>query len=517
MSVKLQKEHIKLSRVISSRYCQTTTDCDIIVPDVKPDVLKVLRVSSQVAITEKTVQTQKVLLRGVVHLDILYIPDGNVMGNVKSISTTQDFSHTVDITEAKPGMSLVAEAECEPPEYVLVNSRKLSVRSKIGMNIKLTDQCPVDIPTSVEQDDAIRTRCEHLKICNTTCDAERDFSVRERLDVPSGKPDLGEILKLSVNPVSEELRLLDNKAIIKGSLCISTLYCSADEESSLQYMEHTIPFTEILEIDGIAENMTGEAEYFVKDISCEIERDSDGDKRIVSTQITLCVCIRTSEMIELDGICDAYGLEKDLIIKTEQYQIEHLIGTLATQFTEKENVAVPDYLPELHQIFDCTATPNIENIAMENSSATVSGYINCNILYMSSDGDMPLSGFSHVLPFSHTLDIPGLTPNAVCEAKAELDHLSYTIGGPRDIDLRVSVALNLKVVSPETHEFIGEISFDEESAPTPIPSAVVYFIQPGDTLWSIAKRYRTTPDALQEINDVDPHNLQIGSPIYVFR
>lgn len=517
MSVKLQKEHVKLSEVICSRTCQTTAECDIIVPDVKPDVLKVLRVSSEAVITQKNVQADKVYLQGIIRTDILYIPDGNVLGKVKSISTTSDFSHFIDAKGAKPGMNLSAEAECESAEHTLVNSRKLNIRNKINMSIKVTSVCEVDIATGIDGDEPIEVKSENLKLCNSCCDAERDIIIRERLDVPSGKPDIGEILRFSAKPVSGELRLLDGKAVVKGELKLCTLYCGTDEDSSVQCMEHTVPFTEILEIDGISENMSGEIDYTVKNIYSEICRDSDGDKRILGVEITLCANVKTSEIIECQILRDAYGLSREIKTETSSYNIEQLIDTVFAQTAQKESVCVPDYLPDIHQVCDCSAVPNIENIMVENGKVAVSGYITCTVLYLTSEQDTPISGFSHVLPFSHTFDIPGITENSMCDAKADMEHLDYTITSPRNIEIRSIVAISLKAVNTSESQLISMIDYDPDASKMCLPSMIIYFVQKGDTLWNIAKRYRTTPDAIIANNGPEKDFLKAGNRIYIFR
>ncbi len=517
MSVKLKKEHLSLSEVVCSRYCQTTVDCDIIVPDIKPDVLKVLRTSGEAVITQKNIQADKVYLQGVIRLDILYIPDGSSLGSVKSISCTQDFSHTVDAKGAKPGMSLVAEAECEGTEFTLVNSRKLNIRSKLGLNIKVSCASEIQIATEIEGEAKVQTDSRHLRICNCCCETERDIMVRERLDVPSGKPDLGEILKLSARPVPGELRLLDNKVIVKGELKVCTLYCGGDEESTVQCMEHSLPFTEILEVDGVTEAMSAEADYCIKDIYGEICRDADGDKRVLSVEITLTACIRATEIIECDAICDAYGLDSELILEKNPCTVEQLIETSRTQLTQKESVCVPDYLPDIHQVCDCTGTPNIESISAQEDCVTVSGYLSCNILYMTADRDTPISGFSHVLPFSHTFEIPGVTESTICDAKADLEHMAYTISSPRDLELRSIILLNLKAMSPGSCQLVSEITYNTEAAPPQLPQMVVYFVQKGDTLWSIAKHYRITPDEILAANGSEKEFLKPGNKIYIFR
>ena len=517
MSVKLKKEHLHLSRIICSRYCQTTAECDVIVPDVKPDVLKVLRVSSDAFITQKTLQTDKVFIQGIIRLNILYIPDGSVLGSVKSINCTQDFNHTIDVKGVKQGMNLTAEVECDTPEFTLVNSRKLNIRNKIGMNIKVTAAADVDIATAIDGNENVQTNLQHLKICNSCCDAEQDITIRERLEVPAGKPDIGEVLKISVKPVPAEIKLLDGKAIVKGELKVCTMYCDNAEDSSVQCMEHAIPFTEILEVDGVAENMSGEIDYIIKDICHEISRDGDGDKRVLNVEITVAACLKATEIVECDAICDAYGLKCELAIETDECFMEQLIETAHTTISQRESICVPDYLPDIYQVCDCSGVPSIENVTIEKGTVIVSGFTTCNPVYLTGDKDVPLSGFSHVLPFSHTFEIADVTDKSICDAKAELEHLSYTISGSRDIEIRSVIALSVKAVNSDSCKYVSSIDYDNEAPAPCVPSMVVYFVQPGDTLWNIAKRYRTTPDAIMEVNGNENECIKPGNRIYIFR
>lgn len=517
MSVKLKKEHLHLSRVVCSRYCQTTAECDVIVPDIKPDVLKVLRVSSDAFITQKTLQTDKVFIQGIIRLDILYIPDGSVLGTVKSICCNHEFNHTIDIKGVKPGMSLVAEVECDTPEFTLVNSRKLNIRNKLGINLKVSATSDIDIATAIDGNEPVETNLQHLKICNSCCDAERDIIIRERLEVPAGKPDIGEMLKISVKAIPVEMKLLEGKVIAKGELKACSMYCDNSEDSTIQCMEHTIPFTEILEADGVAENMSGEIDYIIKNIFSEIGRDGDGDKRILNVEITVGACLKATEIVECDAICDAYGLRCELAIETDDCFMEQLIETAHTTISQKESICVPDYLPDIYQVCDCSGVPSIENVTVEKGSVTVSGFTTCNPVYLTSDKNTPLTGFSHILPFSHTFEIPEITENSICDAKAELEHLSYTISDSRNIEIRAVIALSVKAVNSDSCKYVSAINYDQDAPAYCTPSIVVYFVQNGDTLWNIAKRYRTTPEAILSLNGNETECIKPGNRIYIFK
>ncbi|MBQ9758128.1 MAG: DUF3794 domain-containing protein, partial [Clostridia bacterium] len=510
-------EHIKLSQVICARSTKTTVESDVIVPDIKPDAAKILRAGGEAVITQKSVQTDKVYVEGIIRLDILYVPEDKSCGRIKSISVDQSFSHMIAANGAKPGMDVEAAVVSLSPEYNLINSRKIGVRSTLCINIKVTENKEVDIAAGIEDGEDIQAKARPLRFHNSCPCAERDILIKDKIEVPSGKPDLKEILRFSAKPELEELRLLSGKVVVKGTLKICTLYSGKGEEDVLECMEHSVPFSEVLEIDGVDESLTGDVAFCVKDIYYEICRDGDGDKRLLSFEMALCVEIKTSGVIECEAMCDAYSLKKEVKLKKESCAIEQLVDIVAQEISLKEMARVPDYLPEVYQVCDCTASGEIERISVEGKAVNIAGYITCNILYMSQSEDMPVSGFSHVLPFSHSIEVDGIAENSVCDAKVEIEHLGYIISGNREIELRAVLNIGLKAVNPNSCEIVSELEYDDEKEIPKRAAMVVYFVQKGDTLWDVAKRYRTTPEAIVAANGSEKECMVEGKRIYIFR
>ena len=48
---------------------------------------------------------------------------------------------------------------------------------------------------------------------------------------------------------------------------------------------------------------------------------------------------------------------------------------------------------------------------------------------------------------------------------------------------------------------------DEETASMPMAGAVIYMVQKGDSLWKIAKKYRTTVNDILAVNDIENPDL----------
>ena len=343
MSVKLQKEHLKLCTALCSPFCRSTVEGDVIVPDVKPDIQKILQVENNVAITRKTVQPDKVHVEGVVKLNILYIPDGECGDLVKSISACQEFVHTIDIKGASPDMEACVSAEGGESEYTLVNSRKLNIRTKVGLTVRLLCHKEVEIATGIEDRCCVEFKEKLVKVYNPKIDVQREFVLRERLEIPSSKPSVREILKFSARVAGTELTFLENKAVVKGEAKILVMYSGECESPVPETMEYTSAFCETLEIEGICEDMKGEVDYRVKDCNFEVCPDSDGDKKIIATELVICAGVQAFEMVEVSAIEDAYGTERAVEAKKEPCQMEQMIGAGETQVTINETVGVPEY------------------------------------------------------------------------------------------------------------------------------------------------------------------------------
>ncbi len=515
MSFILNKEKVQTGDVICQKYSQTMVECDVIVPDIKPDISKILEVSGYITVSEKVIRSGKVYLQGCVNMTVLYAPEGDVISKVASLSASREFNHTIDTGGADSAANLSVEVEPESFNYSLINSRKVSLRCMAGISIKLTRVAELEIPVSITGD-GICVNTTPLRLCNTTVNSENRLVLCEQLEMPSGKPTIGEILKTTVFPQSLEFSFSENQATAHGEVKICNLYTSADD-GSVQFAEHTIPFRETLDVEGAEEDMEGEIEYSVSDMYCEVRDDSDGEARIIGIELGLYAAIRGLSIREFNMICDAYYPDGETEISSEQKTVEQLIDNSTAQLTHKASLNVPEILPDIKQVCDISAAASVERITVDNGEITVFGKLLCNVLYTADDEMMPLAAFSDASEFSHSFAVPDCTDSTICDAKIFTEHISYTLNGGGGIDLRAVLGLSLRSYKTEVINPISDISVSEECENHPKPYITIYFVKSGDTLWNIAKRYKTTVEALKECNNLSSDNLQIGQQIRICR
>ena len=113
--VKLKTENFDILRTVAMKFGRTVVDDSLIVPDVKPDIKKVLDVSARSYITDVTPGQDKIYVEGTVKATVLYLHDGDVIGKVKSLDMSREFSCTIEAKGVTADNRITAESETEAP------------------------------------------------------------------------------------------------------------------------------------------------------------------------------------------------------------------------------------------------------------------------------------------------------------------------------------------------------------------------------------------------------------------
>lgn len=514
MSNILRKELLQTTRLASQKYSQATADCDVIVPDVCPDIKKILDVSGYISISEKSLLGGKVYIQGTVYMTVLYVPDGETLNKVKSLSASQPFNHSIDLGQVSDSLILSTDIEAEQFGYTLINSRKINLRCTIGANVKLFESESFEIASSADLSNEICAQSQKLCLCDTPVSFESRILLSSQAELPSNNPSIGEILKANVSCESSELIVSENSALAKGQARICFLYTSYND-GSVHSSEVILPFEETLDVSGLEEDMEAEIEYLLDHIQHKVQEDSDGEPRIFDFEIGLSAHLKGIRIYEPEILCDAYALSGKLNCSSLSLKLEQLVNNTTAQLTHKTSVRLPDHLPEIAKICDISAVASVDRILVNDKGITVFGHIKSDILYTTTDEAYPLCSFSDASEFTHIMPSPVTDEDLICEARIFTEHTSYTMNNSDSIDIRTVLGLSVRSFTERTVSPIVEAEHEIVEDAHKKPAICIFFAQEGDTLWDIAKKYRTTVEKLYENNNLTSDHITVGQQIRI--
>lgn len=503
MSLEIMREDIRVMGVIGEDSSQSVLENDIIVPDSKPDVSNLLLVDGDIFVDRSEVMQDKVLVYGTIRYKILYVPEEG-RGDVGSITANVGFSHSLDIPDARPGMSAGTECEMLHMSADIVNGRKICVKSIIGISGKVIDVKTHQLAADIRGIDDIQLLKDKAVVECYIGEARGGGKISETLEVPTGKPAIREMLKVDAKIAGKDFRLSEGRILIKGNLNISTLYVGDDEERSIQFMEHEVPFSSNLDLDGVDEGSDCEIDCRLETIQLDPGEDSDGELRVMNLEATLDCTARAHDRKSVELLEDAYSPTVGLSLDKESVEVAEKVARSRGQVVLREKLPLEEG-PEISELYTIQSRPSLSGFTISDDRVVVEGTVSNDVLYLSNDSRQPVQCFKKEIPFKQSMDIKGIKDGMDCDVAVETDHCNYSMVSANEVEIRIVLAVtvkaNKKIVIPVAGK-IQELAADERKYEAR-PGIIIYFTQPGDTLWKIAKKYRINMGDIGRVNELE--------------
>ncbi len=510
MSLELDTLNIQINEPLKAANIRTVVDTDIIVPDSKPDVLNVLQVNALSSVTEKYIQKDHITVSGMIDYTILYSGDEEKI-SVKSINFRTPFSQQIEVAGVEEDMFNYVKSEVRHIEYFIQNSRKINVKAVVALDTNVVDSSVAPVVSGITSDSSVPVKSSVVKAFNLAVCSENSFEVEDSLKLPGANPTIDDILKSDIRLESRELKVVNNKVVAKGNLLVNTLY-TYDED--IYYMENEVPFTEIMDVDGITPDMHSDIEYSITDASFSVEKDDNGESTGVYVKIAVSSLIRAYEDEQFDVVSDVYSPDYELNVQKKTINVSEIVDASNASFTVTDAVTVQEPMPEMVKIYNLIAQPYIENTSVQGNTAVIEGYVNTQLLYLSDSETSPVYCAKKDIPFTQRFEISGNADGASVNAVIHTEHSGYTFKSGSEAEIRVAMHVNANIVRNKSIDVITDVQVDEDAPidKTSQPGIIIYFAEASDTLWDIAKRYNTTIDEIASVNKIDEneklHNRQ---------
>lgn len=495
--MELIKETVSVEDIVCAEQTQLMVDGDIIVPDVKPDILKILQVDAETVVTEKEIADGRLAIAGIVNLKILYIPDKK-NECVKSINTSFDFAHKIERGAIMSGMAASVDADAARVEFRLINSRKLSVKTIVGLEMTVCTSKELELVTGIAEENTQLMKVP-LKLAADAANCERELVLKDSVEIPAGKVSIGEILKIDTKISDKDMKAVTGKAVVKGVVNTTILYIG--DNSEIEFAEMDIPFTEVFDVPNLSESSECEIDYEIRDLYFETAEDNDGDVRVVNLEFVIGAKIKATDHVEIEIVDDCYMPGMETQLERENVSIDEVVCRQASQNTIREIVSLSDNVPEIAEVYHVVTKANVTNTAVENGKILVEGNIDAYILYLCESPESPVYSYRKEIPFSYSLDGAGSKQGMECDVKAEVEHTSYSLNMANEVELRIILTIGAKVIKKRDLALIQDVTVSDMPQGSK-KGIIIYFVQNGDRIWDIAKRYRASINDILECNDM---------------
>lgn len=519
MANELIKEKIILNRNIGKENTQVLLEGDIIVPDVKPDMAYILKTDAEIIFDKTETSSDRVNFSGKLHLKVLYLAKGSEKP-VHSISSTAIVDDFLNIDGIDKESWVELSSNIANIDYKMLNDRKISYRAVIDVSICAQAKSQYDVVSNIADLPYDQIQKRILSINKTVENKEDRFIVKDELLLPPGKPNIRELLQTNITITNKDVKVYAGRVNINGELIISTLYKGDDDENIIEFVEHEVSFNGSIDVAGAKESMFADVALIPSEQYVQVRPDNDGEDRLIESEVSVSAVLKLSEQSEIEILEDAYIVNKVLELQKEKVCYPKLICRNKNQCPVKEVVELAPDCPDILQIFRVTGNVQMDDMKVIDDKVLVEGVIETNVLYIAKNDDAPLYNYKTIIPFKQTIETKGAALGMDVAIEKSIDHIGFNMLSDREMEVRFLISFNTCVTDSNETSIITDIIFSDldKSVTDNMPSITIYVVQPGDTLWCIAKKYNSSLDDIIAINDIeDPNKIYPGQKLLILK
>ncbi len=504
MAIKTDKELLKLDKIITRNTQILWLEQDILVPDSKPDVMKIVQVEAVPYIANTDIYDGGIKVSGEITYYIIYRSmDEN---KTRGITATYPFTQNINAPEVKKNMRENVKIAVRNIVYSLPNERKIGIKIELVYKYVVRENTDVSIITGMEGDEDIESKKVSDTFYNVIDVKDEIIDTSEDIIMSDSTPKIGEILRVGAGITNTDYKVSYNKILVKGDISLEVMYVEQDTNNVFTYTTE-VPFAGMIEFENIKEEYKWDIKYALRNLELTLNENN-----ILNAKAEINVNVVLYEEKEITYIKDFYSTKSDLKYDAKDVVIVKNKDVINKTINIKEGVGVTDVK---NKVTATTVSTEQLNTKVVGENLYVDGVVKLGVTFVNQD-----TGTLENKTYDLLVDTTVPLGKDVKDENVDVA-IKVTSRAATNINGNVETNINLEfIVAVENIDkviLIDEITDEDVNGDT-LNNMYVYIIKKGDTLWDIAKKYKTTVGKIANTNNIaDENKLDIGQKILIIR
>ncbi len=496
MDLKILRQDISVNSEIFNQSAEQSIDLELTLPDYYPKICRILKCTALPRIASDSINGQTLSVEGNVYITIMYTTNE---GEICSYEYVMPFSRGFEC-ESDTVCSMASC--CAKPEYIncrLVSENQIELHGAVGINAKILKKQSTVVVSDVDGGSVMLER-GNAPATSPIGVAEKYMPVEEELELSAGQPSVNNIIRYDVRAVNKDCKIISGKIAVKGELQVFVLYCG-EQVSTPQSLRTSIPYSQILEIDGINDDCDCECKTRVAQVDIKPRTSITGETRTLSLNAKLHFCATACCNNDIPVIYDAFSTKYDAKITKNDIVFEKIFKTVNDNFVCRKKIELNT--GNVGTVIDMWCDPQVSYCRIENGEVKTGGML--NIGFLAYDSDNQPAYYEKPIDFDYTLQADGALNTMKCDTEVTLVKLSYTILNNTCVEVTAELSINSTIYSARRISVVSDVEINTDALkPRETDAAlIIYYAQCGEKVWDIARRYNSSPEEIAEINTID--------------
>lgn len=497
MDFTTEKQAINRSELVYEGSAEQPIDCDVTLPDYCPDIMRILKCTITPGIASSGAMGDKVTAEGTAVVRIIYADDS---GKISCYEQTVPFSKSVTVSGLDSDVCVKTRVTTQYCNCRAVNQRRTDIHGSLSVHFSVTAVKKLEILSNA-QGDGIQLKKKKTTVSDMICRLQRPFTLSEVKELDEVLPPVQRILHTSAFAITDEVKAITNKILLKGELSAKIIYCT--ESGEICCAEHTMPISQIIEGEGIDENTHNCVHLEVSSFEAAPKADSSGEMKLLDIIARVSAFVSASREKEIETVTDAYSTRFEAETEKQIMSLETLSSAFSDVFLCRGSVETAGGVKEIKDVWCSGVT---EKAFASSGKLKISGSLNICVLCIGEDLQ-PLIA-EKAVDFEYERDIPAEKQNVRCEEWIYPSGCEASAVSGK-IEIKAELSISAEIYESSEDRIINEITVDEGRMKNNTAAALtIYYSEDGESVWSIARRYNTTPRAIMAENGLDGETVE---------
>lgn len=488
MELGLKMEEISCCETVGNVVVSHEESLETSIPEYCPDIARIVDTAGQLRIREKVLSEGRLSISGDVRVTVLYTSEESP--GLRSLVLTVPFACRAEEPRLQGCRSVCVCGRLPLLEAKSLTSRKLYIRVMPEFVVEGIASTKQKLCSGVEeQDPTLQLRRETMEASVLTTVMEREFNFSQEY-VPEGGVPEDLLLDRCYLQVTDCQRI-GRKLIVKGEATLSLLYRT--EEQVLQTYDTVLPFSQILDGVELPDEAVYRAEAWTADSHIRLTRTDGAMGFGISMRIG--VMVKVYELRKVSYLRDLYSTRYETDVRRQALK---LTAAYPAESMKQEAVEQLEFGRETPFVCLTGAECGAVTAEPEGDHTALRTNLRLKILYLDESG-APISAERMAEVTAQTSDIPQIV-RAICGSG------TIQMNG-NSCQVRLPVSFATEREAPQELSSIDSVELTEPEE-RQRPSLVLRRIGEDETLWDVAKAYRTDPALILQAND-----LKEGEPL----
>ena len=500
MELNLQRQQVAISDVIYDGAVEQPIECDALLPDYCPDIVKILKCSVSVHIHSNQVSGNRLTAEGVSTAHVYYSSGGSA---IRRTEYKLPFTKNIDLREAPEAPIVRIIPKLDYVNCRAVNQRRIDIRGALTLQVKVIS-CRQETVISGASGGGIQLRRDMVGVTEIQKRTETPFSIQEELECGYGKPPIGSIIRSEAKVNLLDHKTVAGKIVLKGELLLHVSYHPVESEE-LEIMKYNLPVSQIIDCDGVTEDSRCHVRVNVGECSVSPVADEAGEYKNFRLEAGLRASVTTHVNKEIPVASDCYSTDFECSGQVRPVAFQKLVDIVKETALQKISLELPE---NIGSIMDAWCQPTGSKWVMDGAVMEVETELMVSILAKMNDGEGMY--FEQQASMTHRITLTEGGEGIMFDPDFDILSTDYSLQGKERIDMRVEIALGGSVYRTIRRNAIGEIQLDENTKKRKESNRLfLYYAGEGESVWEIAKHYNTSPNLIWEENALE-HDLLPG-------